>query len=52
MAKYLGWLPYPYKVKSLKLSSSLDLKGQWQWELECSIRDECPTRFAQMMNLA
>ena len=31
--------------------SSLDLKGQWRFDLECSIRDVCPTRYAQMMNL-
>ena len=27
-------------------------KGQWPWDLVCSIGDVGPTRFAQMMNLA
>ena len=27
-------------------------KGQWPLDLVCSIEDVCPTRFAQMMNLA
>ena len=26
-------------------------KGQWPWDLVCSIGDVGPTRFAQMMNL-
>ena len=27
-------------------------KGQWPWDLVCSIEDVVCTRFAQMMNLA
>ena len=33
------------------MSSSLEPKGQWSWDLVCSIRDVGPTRFAQMINL-
>ena len=32
-------------------SSSLEPKGQWPWDLVCSIGDLGPTRFAQMVNL-
>ena len=31
--------------------SSLEPKGQWPWDLACSIGDVGPTEFAQMMNL-
>ena len=37
-------------VKTLKISS-LEPKGQWPWNLVCSIGDVGPTRFAQMINL-
>ena len=33
------------------ISSPLEPKGQWPWDLVCSIGDVGPTRFAQMMNL-
>ena len=33
------------------MSSSLEPKGQWHWDLVCSIWDVGPTRFAQMINL-
>ena len=33
------------------MSSSLEPKGQWPWDLVCSIGDVGPTRFAQMINL-
>ena len=46
------WRPCPYKVKTLEISSTLELKGQWPWDLVYSIGDVGPTRFAQMMNLA
>ena len=29
----------------------MDLRDQWHWDLEGSIGDVRPTRFAQMMNL-
>ena len=38
-------------VKTLKISSSLEPKDYWLWDLICSIRDVGPTRFAQMINL-
>ena len=41
--------PTPYMVKIW--SSSLEPKGQWLWNLVCSIGDVGPTRFAQMINL-
>ena len=34
-----------------KNPSSLEPKGQWPWDLVCSIGDVGPTRFAQMINL-
>ena len=34
-----------------KMSSSLEPKGQWPWDLVCSIGNLGPTRFAQMINL-
>ena len=40
-----------YGKKTLKISSSLEPKGQWPWDLVCSIGDVGPTRFAQMINL-
>ena len=33
------------------MSSPLEPKGQWPWDLVCSIGDVGPTRFAQMINL-
>ena len=51
---YLGswprWPPCPYKVKTLK-TSSLGPKGQWTWDLVCSIGDVVPTKFAGRMIL-
>ena len=41
----------PINGKNSLLSSSLEPKCQWPWDLVCSIGDEGPTRFAQMMNL-
>ena len=41
----------PIYGKTLQISSSLDPKGQWPWDLVFSIGDMGPTRFAQMMNL-
>ena len=41
----------PILVKTLVISSSLEPKGHWLWDLVCSIEDVGPTRFAQMMNL-
>ena len=38
-------------LMALSISSSLEPKGQWPWDLVCSIGDVGPTRFAQMMNL-
>ena len=38
-------------VKTLKMLSSLEPKGQWPWDLVCSIGDVGPTSFAQMTNL-
>ena len=38
-------------VKTLYMSSSLEPKGQWPYDLVCSIGDVGPTRFAQMINL-
>ena len=37
--------------KTLHISSSLEPKGHWLWDLVCSIGDVGPTRFAQVMNL-
>ena len=33
------------------LKSSLEPKGQWPWDLVCSIVNVGPTKFAQMMIL-
>ena len=41
----------PIYGKNLSISSSLEPKGQWPWDLVCSIGDVGPTRFVQMMNL-
>ena len=41
----------PIYGKTLKMSSSLEPKGQWPLDLVCSIGDVGPTRFAQMINL-
>ena len=41
----------PIYGKTLLMSSSLEPKGQWPWDLVCSIGDMGPTRFAQMINL-
>ena len=40
-----------YGKKNLKISSSLEPKGQLPCDFVCSIGDVGPTRFAQMMNL-
>ena len=45
------WPQRPYMVKTLKIFSSLEPKGQWPCDLICCIGDVGPTRFAQMMNL-
>ena len=45
------WPLRTYMVKTLKMSSSLEPKGQWPWDLVCSIVDVGPTRFAQIINL-
>ena len=37
--------------KNSLLSSSLEPKGHWPWDLVCRIGDVGPTRLAQMMNL-
>ena len=39
------------KKKTLLMSSSLEPKGQWPWDLVCIIGDVGSTRFAQMINL-
>ena len=31
------WQPCPYEVKTLKISSTLEPKGQWPWDLVYSI---------------
>ena len=41
------WPPCPYMVKTLK-KSSLELKGQWPWNLVCNIVCSSITKFAQM----
>ena len=41
----------PILGKTLLISSTLEPKGQWPWDLVCSIGDVGPTRFAQRMNL-
>ena len=41
----------PIYCKNPLMSSSLEPKGQWPWELVCSIGDVGSTRFAQMINL-
>ena len=41
----------PIYGKLFKMSSSLEPKGHWLWDLVCSIGDVGPTRFAQIMNL-
>ena len=41
----------PIYCKNPKISSSLEPKGQWPWDLVCSIGDVGPTKFAQMMNI-
>ena len=38
-------------VKTIEISSSLEPKGQWPWDLVSSIVDVAPIQFAQMMNL-
>ena len=37
--------------KNFKISSSLEPKGHWLWDLLCRIGDVGTTRLAQMMNL-
>ena len=39
------------KVKTLEICSSLEPTDKWHWDLECSIGDVGPTRFARMMDL-
>ena len=41
----------PIYGKNSLIYSSLEPKGQWPWDLVCSIGDVGLTRFAQMMNL-
>ena len=41
----------PIYSENFLISSSLEPKGQWPWELVCSIGDVSPTKFAQMINL-
>ena len=41
----------PIYGKTIKISSSLEPKGQWPWDLVCSIVDVGPIQFAQMMTL-
>ena len=41
----------PIYSKNPLIIFSLEPKGQWPWNLVCSIGDIGPTRFAQMMNL-
>ena len=43
--------PPIYGINRLNISFS-GTKGQWPWDLVCSIGDVISTRFAQMMNLA
>ena len=40
-----------YGKKHFKISSSLEPKGQWPWDMVCSFVDVGPIQFAQMMNL-
>ena len=35
------WLPYPYEVKPLQKSSSLEPVARFPWNLVCSIDDSC-----------
>ena len=41
----------PIYGKNPLISSSLEPKSQWPWDLVCSIGDVGPTGFAQMINL-
>ena len=41
----------PIYGKTIYISSSLEPKRHWPWDLLCSIGDVVHTRFAQMMNL-
>ena len=41
----------PLYGKNSLISSPLEPKGHWFWDLVCSIGGVSPTRFAQMMNL-
>ena len=41
----------PIYGKTLEISSSLEPKDQWPWDLVCSIGDVGFTRFAQIMNV-
>ena len=41
----------PLYGKNLKISSSLEPKGLWSWNLVCSIRCSSITKFIQMMTL-
>ena len=45
MVTWLTCPPLPYMVKTLYISSSLEPKGHWLWDLVCSIGDVGPTRF-------
>ena len=40
-----------YGKNSLNVFFSVEPKGQWPWDLVCSIGDVGPTRFAQKINL-
>ena len=38
----------PIYGKTLQISSSLETKGHWLWDLVCRIEDVGPTRLAQV----
>ena len=40
-----------HMTKMATTPTSLEPKGQWPWDLVCSIGDVGPTSFAQMTNL-
>ena len=41
----------PNKQTNKQIAYALQPKGQWPWDLVCSIGDVGLTRFAQVMNL-
>ena len=45
------WPPCPYKVKTLKKSSSPESIDQWPWNLVCSIVYASATKVIQIMTL-